>query len=240
MIKVLACTVVASLLGFASVAQAQSAKNPSERETKAEYHLSFADSLETAGAFQGASLVYKMVVELYPNSVYYAEAVRSLGHLYINPFNTARNDSIALYWFKKHLEIPWLQRGERSRSVIVSSLVRERLKSNTTDSRRADVIDSLSQLARIQAAEIAAQSKRIAELRSDLEQTDTDLHILLEFQKNPIVTRRDSLAASSTTLQRLAEATDSQQERKNVEQSNEQLRKLREIDLRALQRRSKR
>jgi hypothetical protein len=237
---IIVCALMFALGGCGSSAQVHENKASDERETNAEYHLAFADSLETAGAFQGASLVYKMLAELYPNSIYYASAVRNLGHVYVNPFNTARNDSIALYWFTKHLEIPWLLRGERARSVIISSMIRERLQFNAVNHRRQDVIDSLTSLARIQSAEVNAQSKKIAELTSDLEQTDNDLRILLEFQKNPTVARRDSLSGVSPDVQRFAEAADVQQARKSAEQTNEQLRKLREIDLRALQRRAKR
>ena len=238
--KIVLCALIIALGGCISSSNVSDNNTISERESKAEYHLSFADSLETAGAFQGASLVYKMVAELYPNSTYYANAVRNLGHLYINPFNTARNDSIALYWFTKHLEISWLPRGERARSVIISSMIRERMQLSSISNRRLNMIDSLSSLARIQSAELNAQSKKIAELTSDLEQTDNDLHILLEFQKNPTVARRDSLNTGSPDVQKFAEAANIQQDRKNAEQTSEQLRKLREIDLRALQRRAKR
>lgn len=236
--KAILCAVFIVFAGCGASAPTQEKNTQKDRETKAEYHLNFADSLETAGVFQGAALVYKMVAELYPNSTYFANAVRNLAHLYVNPFNTARNDSVALFWFKKHLELSWLPRGERARSVIVSSMIRERMQYDALDFRRQDVIDSLSSLARLQAAELNAQSRKIAELTADLEQTDNDLQILMEFQKNPTVALRDSLNNSS--LQKFAEAADAQQERRNIEQTNEQLRKLREIDLRALQRRSKR
>lgn len=226
--------------GCVSAQQLPENSSVTEREAKAVYHLTFADSLETAGAFQGAALVYKMVAELYPNSSYYADAVRNLAHLYVNPFNTARNDSLALYWFTKHLEIQWLLRGERSRSVIISSLIRERLQFSGAENRRLRVVDSLTSIARIQLAEMNAQSKKIAELTSDLEQTDNDLHILLEYQKNPTVARRDSLSAGNVAVQKFAEASSGEQARKNAEQTSDQLRKLREIDLRALQRRVKR
>lgn len=241
MVFALMMVLMLALYGCGSSARMSQNTAVNEREGKAEYHLSFADSLETAGAFQGASLVYKMVAELFPNSAYYANAVRNLGHLYISPFNSVRNDSIALYWFTKHLEISWLPRGERSRSVIVASMIRERMQFSSLDNRKVNMIDSLTSLARIQAAELNAQSKKIADLTSDLEQTDNDLHILLEFQKNPTVARRDSLnVVGSANVQRFAEAADAQEARKNTEQTSDQLRKLREIDLRALQRRTKR
>lgn len=211
-----------------------------EEETKAEYHLAFADSLETAGSFQGAALVYKMVAELYPNTMYYANAVRNLGHLYVNPFNIARNDSTAMYWFVKHLELPWLPRGERTRSVIMLSMIKERMQYSSVDHRRLTSIDSLTSLVKIQASELRAQSKKIADLTAELEQTDNDLQILLEYQKNPAVARRDTSLMNTPVGQRLAEADETQQSKKKVEQTNEQLQKLREIDLRALQRRARR
>jgi hypothetical protein len=212
-----------------------------DKESQADYHLQFADSLETAGSFQGAALVYKMVAELFPNSQHYANAVRNLGHLYINPFNPTRNDSIALYWFTRHLAITWLPRGERTRSVIISSMIRERMQVSSVDNRKSSIIDSLTSLARIQSAELNAQSKKIADLTSDLAQTDNDLQILLEFQKNPTVARRDTLNTSTNlNLPKIAEATDSPQVRKKSDQSTDQLQKLRDIDLRALQRRTKR
>jgi hypothetical protein len=234
------CAMLLSLLGSARSGYPDANSKGTEGEGKAEYLLNFADSLETAGAFQGAALVYKTVTELFPNSEYYSSAVRNLAHLYINPFNSARNDSVALFWFTKHLEISWLPRGERARSVIISSLIRERMQFSAVERRKVRAIDSLSSITRIQAAELSAQSKRIAELSAELEQTDNDLHILLEFQKNPTVARRDSLATGSATMQKIAEAAEVEQARKNAEQTSDQLRKLREIDLRALQRRAKR
>jgi hypothetical protein len=212
-----------------------------EQELRAEYHLHFADSLETAGAFQGAILVYKMVAELYPNTTYYASAVRNLGYLYINPFNDASNDSLALFWFARHLEISWLPRGERTRSVIISSLVRERMNVTNVETKRLQVIDSLTTVSRIQASELELRAKKIAELQSELEQTDNDLQILLEFQKNPTVARQDTLNRPTTlNAQKIAEAADLQQSKDRSKQSADQLQKLREIDLRALQRRTKR
>lgn len=238
--KFVLCFIALAMSGCGAAVQMPATTTLSEREAKAEYHLEFADSLETAGAFQGASLVYKMVAELYPNTMYYANAVRNLGHLFVNPFNSARNDSVALYWFTKHLELSWLPRGERARSVITASLIRERMQVTSVEDRNHVVIDSLSSLARIQAAELNAQSKKIAELTSELEQTDTDLRILLEFQKNPTVARRDSLANGGTVAQKFAESEEAQQAKKSTDQSSEQLKKLREIDLRALQRRTRR
>lgn len=233
MIKVL-------LVSSAWFALAQAGEK-TEQEIRAEYHLHFADSLETAGAFQGAILVYKMVAELYPNTTYYASAVRNLGHLYVNPFNSAANDSIALYWFARHLEISWLPRGERTRSVIISSLIRERMAVASNEAKRLQMIDSLTTVSRIQASELELRSKKIADLQSELEQTDNDLQILLEFQKNPGVARQDTLnRTASTNAQRIAEASDLQQSKDRTKQSADQLQKLREIDLRALQRRTRR
>lgn len=227
------------LAGCASTNTRMDNPAQNEQDAKAEYHFAFADSLETAGAFSGAALVYKMVADLFSGTEHYATAIRNLGLLYINPFNPARNDSIALYYFTKHLEIPSLSRGERARSVILASMIRERMQFNTSDARRQRAIDSLSSLARIQAAELNAQSKKIAELTADLEQTDNDLQILLELQKNADFARRDSILAANPALQKFAEAADVQQARRAQEQQ-EQLRKIREIDLRALQRRARR
>jgi hypothetical protein len=173
--------------------------------------------------------------------MYYADAVRNLGNVYINPFNSARNDSIALYWLTKHLEISWLPRGERTRSVILSSMIRERMQVTAVDNKRLNAIDSLATLVRVQASELDGQSQKITSLQSELEQTDNDLRILLEFQKNPSLARRDSLNQSASSgVQKFADAAEAQQSKERTRQSNEQLQKLREIDLRALQRRTKR
>ena len=236
--KVLLVLLIA--LGLCCSAIFGKAQVNTDEQSRAEYHLTFADSLETAGAFQGASLVYKMVAELYPHTMYYANAVRNLGHAYVNPFNSARNDSVALYWFTKHLEIAWLPRGERTRSVIIAALIRDRLQSGTFNGLRTSVVDSLRSLARIQSAELHAQAGKIAELTSELEQTDNDLQILLEYQKGQRIARKDSINGGGSSSQKLAEASVVQQARKRTDQPNDQLEKLREIDLRALQRRTKR
>ncbi|HXG00840.1 MAG TPA: hypothetical protein VNL69_08635 [Bacteroidota bacterium] len=230
---------VLAFVGCSATGPTMTTTATDEREAKAEYHFAFADSLENAGAFQGAALVYKMVAELYAGTEHYANAIRNLGLLYINPFNGARNDSIALYYFTKHLEIPSLPRGERARSLIIASMIRERMQFNSIENRRVRAIDSLSSLARIQAAELNAQSKKIAELTADLEQTDNDLQILLELQKSTDYAKRDSILSANPALQKFAEATEVQQARRAQEQS-EQLKKIREIDLRALQRRARR
>ena len=120
-------------------------------------------------------------------------------------------------------------------------MIRERMQVSSVDNRKSSIIDSLTSLSRIQSAELIAQSRKIADLTSDLAQTDNDLQILLEFQKNPTVARRDTLNTSaSPNSPRIAEATDSPQIRKKTDQSTDQLQKLRDIDLRALQRRTKR
>lgn len=214
-----------------------------ENVTSAESHLAFADSLETAGSFQGAALVYKMIAELYPQSAEYATAVRNLGHLYVNPFNTARNDSVALYWFRKHLEIPTLIKAERRRSVILASLIRDRMQGAFLRDRRDFLIDSLATLARIQESELNTQAAKIAELTSELYQTDTDLQILLDYQKKPVIAKQDPPKIIKASGQKIA-AKPPQAKKKpellSAVQSGDQLQKLREIDLRALQRRAKR
>jgi hypothetical protein len=125
--------------------------------------------------------------------------------------------------------------------VIISSLVRERMNVTNVETKRLQVIDSLTTVSRIQASELELRAKKIAELQSELEQTDNDLQILLEFQKNPTVARQDTLNRPTTlNAQKIAEAADLQQSKDRSKQSADQLQKLREIDLRALQRRTKR
>ncbi len=208
-----------------------------------ESHLAFADSLETAGSFQGAALVYKMIAELYPQSAEYASATRNLGFLYVNPFNPSHNDSIALYWVRKHLEIPTLLRAERRRAVVFSSLVRDRMQRAFGKDRRDALVDSLTILIRMQEAELTVQAETIDELKSDLDQTDLDLQILLDHQKKPAVVKHEAVKPIKQPAQKIADRLPSAKKKPELisgTQSGDQLQKLREIDLRALQRRAKR
>jgi hypothetical protein len=236
----LLCLGLSIFFGCSSALTSAEGDRLTDAERKAQYQLTFADSLENSRAYLGAATVYKVVVELYPNTPYYAEAVRGLAYLFMNPFNSARNDSIALYWFTKHLEIQSLPRAERSRSLIVASMLRDRMQIAAQNARKNQIIDSLSAVARIQAMELDVKTKKIADITADLEQTDNDLRILLDFQRNPTVSRRDSEGILGSDSQRIAEVDEVEQARRAAEQTNEQLRKLREIDLRALQRRAKR
>ena len=214
-----------------------------ENATSIENHLSFADSLETAGSFQGATLVYKMIAELYPQSAEYSIAVRNLGHLYVNPFNPVRNDSVALYWVRKHMEIRTLPKAERRRSVILAALIRDRMQGLSSKDRRDYLIDSLTSLSRAQQAELRSQAEKVNQLTSELYQTDLDLQILLDYQKKPFATREDPLPPAKPKKQKAAPKTataSKSPELLTAVHSGDQLQKLREIDLRALQRRAKR
>ncbi len=206
-------------------------------------HLAFADSLETAGSFQGAALVYKMIAELYPQSPEYATAVRNLGHLYVNPFNPTRSDSIALFWVRKHLEIPTLVRAERRRSVILASLIRDRRLGVFSKDRRDYLIDSLTSLSRNQELQLRSQGEKINQLTSELYQTDIDLQVLLDYQKESPVSTKAAVVPAKSVKQKPAPKTLAARENPEAitaSRHDDELQKVREIDLRAVQRRAKR
>lgn len=205
-------------------------------------HLAFADSLETAGSFQGAALVYKMIAELYPQSPEYATAVRNLGHLYVNPFNPTRSDSIALFWVRKHLEIPTLVRAERRRSVILASLIRDRMLGVFSKDRRDYFIDSLTSLSRNQESQLRSQNEKINQLSSELYQTDIDLQVLLDYQKQSPVSTKAVVPTKSAKQKPAPKTLPARENPEAITASrhDDELQKVREIDLRAVQRRAKR
>ncbi len=148
-------------------------------EDLAEYHMRVADSLEAASALREAALEYKLVAELYPTTSHYPNAVRNTALLYSNPTNPAGDDSLSLEWFQTYLTLT-IPREERVKAEIYVTML-ERINDLRREmNRRSLSIDSLQSVARKQAGDMAARSKKIQELEAELKKTTVELQNLRE------------------------------------------------------------
>lgn len=148
-------------------------------EARAEYHMAIADSLESLQMLRDAALEYKLVAELFPNTSHYSEAVRNTALLYSNPANPAADDSLSLQWFQTYLTLP-ISRDERVKAEIYVTMLKRITTLRRELSHRAALIDSLHVVARKQSTDLAARTRRVQELESELKKTLSELERLRE------------------------------------------------------------
>lgn len=148
-------------------------------ESRAEYHMRMADSLETASSLREAALEYKLVAELYPKTSQYPNAVRNTALLYSNPSNPEIDDSLALQWFRTYLTLP-IPRKERVKAEIYVAMLKRLTVLRNDINRRSAIIDSLQTVTRKQPIDFTGRSKRIQELEWELKQTKDELERLRE------------------------------------------------------------
>ncbi|MBI4534841.1 MAG: hypothetical protein HY708_01095 [Ignavibacteriae bacterium] len=151
----------------------------SDSESRAEYHMMLADSLETKRALREAVLEYKLVAELYPHTSYFPIAIRNTALLYSNPLNPAVDDSAALHWFEKYLDLA-PSKEERTKAEIYVTMLRRITALQREISRRTGIADSLIVAARRLGIDLAARNRRILELEADLVKSNEELQKLRE------------------------------------------------------------
>ncbi|MER3524286.1 MAG: hypothetical protein C4326_09530 [Ignavibacteria bacterium] len=160
------------LLAFASCKPGATIED--NAEARAEYHMQIADSLESLQMLRGAALEYKLVAELYPNTSHFPNAVRNTALLYSNPANPAADDSLSLQWFQTYLTLP-ISRDERVKAEIYVTMLKRITTLRRELNRRAVLIDSLQVVARKQSADLAARTRRVQEVESELKKTLSEL-----------------------------------------------------------------
>lgn len=148
-------------------------------ESRAEYHMRIADSLEAATALPEASLEYKLVAELYPKTSHYPNAVRNTALLYSNPTNPAVDDSLALQWFQTYLRLS-ISREEKVKAEIYVTMLKRLTKLRKEIHRQSATTDSLLSVTRRQSSELASRNKKVQELESELKKTTFELEKLRE------------------------------------------------------------
>jgi hypothetical protein len=143
------------------------------------YHMRMADSLEEAMSLQLAAAHYAAVAEEYPLSAAYPYAVRKAALLYANEFNPARNDTLALHWFKIYLGLS-LRKAERENVQATASLLQRVVNARERLARLTRQADSLTVVSRAQAGTLGADARRIQALESELEQAQRELQRMKE------------------------------------------------------------
>jgi hypothetical protein len=151
----------------------------SDTETRAGYHMRLADSLQTELALRAATMEYTTVAQLYPQSGYYADAVRNAALLYSNPLNPLMNDSLSLYWFERYLSLR-PPREERAKAEVYVTMLNRIMQLRAEITRRNVVGDSLQSILRRQAGELTARSRRVSDLENELQRTNDELRRLRE------------------------------------------------------------
>jgi hypothetical protein len=150
-----------------------------DAESRAEYHMRVADSLETMYALREAALEYKLVAELYPATSHYPNAVRNTALLYSNPANPAVDDSLSLQWFQTYLTLP-ISREEKVKAEIYVTMLKRLTALRREISRRSAIVDSLQNITRRQSGDLATRTRRNQELELELKKTMSELERLRE------------------------------------------------------------
>jgi hypothetical protein len=148
-------------------------------EVEAQRHMAIADTLERAAELKQATLEYALVAERFPTSSVYATAVRKAAFLYSQPDNPAASDSASRFWLNTYFK---LSQSPEEKQLIQMYLNLADLVQTLKDSlaRQKIIHDGLVAAARKQGNEMAARSKRIQELESDLKNASDELHKLKE------------------------------------------------------------
>jgi hypothetical protein len=139
------------------------------------YRMYLADSLEQVMAIRQAADQYAIIAREHPRSSAYPRAVRKAAMLYASEYNTARSDSLSLYWFTAYLALP-LKKSERDEVQTYVTLL-QRIKTIRDElNRRVIVADSLIAVTKKQAGTMTADMRRrIAELEASVNEAQTEL-----------------------------------------------------------------
>jgi hypothetical protein len=126
-----------------------------------------------------AATHYAAIVDQYPQSTYYAFALRKAGLLYASEYSASRNDSLALGWLTSYLRFP-LKKPEREDIQACISLLQRIQLLHDENARRSVVADSLMAVTRKQATTLSATSRRIQDLEAEIQQTQGELKKMKE------------------------------------------------------------
>jgi len=135
--------------------------------------------LESSSRWNEAAQEYATIVELYPQSALYEEALKKAALLFSHPDNTLRNDSTASEWLDRYsrLSLPpgellSLQLNLRRMSELEG--LREQL------SLEAALSDSILASQRELQEEIAVWSKKVKDLQDELQKVNQELSLMRE------------------------------------------------------------
>ncbi len=134
---------------------------------------------EASGDLADAARGYALAAEQYPKGESFSVAVRRAAILFSHPLNPARDDSVALAWFRVLAEQPipgsekefvHLQIATLERSQILAEQVR----------RQREAGDSLTVVTRRLSLTVANQSRQIQELEAEVKRVSEELRQLKE------------------------------------------------------------
>lgn len=148
-------------------------------DAEARRHLNTAEEYEQAGLFEKAEEEYIAIVESSPQPSLYPDALRKLALLSLHPSNAAGSDSAAVARFRAYL--PHAPTATERESTLLHVRLLERvlaLEEELADQRVS--LDSLSNSKVSLVDELAARSKRLHQVETELQQVSSELKKLRE------------------------------------------------------------
>jgi hypothetical protein len=134
---------------------------------------------EASGDLAGAAQEYAAAAGQFPQGEQFPVAVRRAAILYSHPLNPARNDSIALAWFRvlaaqplpgSEKELVHLQIATLGRSLLLTEQIR----------RQREASDSMTVVTRRLSLTVANQSRQLQELETEVKRVSEELRQLKE------------------------------------------------------------
>jgi len=169
--------VMASAFAIAGCASRETLAPAPRADT--EHVLGLALSYENLGDLRRATEVYTSVATRYPHSDPGAEAAFKAGLLRVNPHNPARDDTLALKWFRIALARPIpLEDRRHAENYSTQLLHLQELRQDLNVQWRLN--DSLRSVIRQQGVAIAGHQRRTLELEEQLSAVNAELKKLKE------------------------------------------------------------
>ncbi len=149
-----------------------------DSEERAKAHMRMADSLEQASAVREAAFEYGLVVQHYPRTEAYPEALRKAALLSLQCSESAQTDSLGRAMLELYLEEgPATQKEQESIETLIALAARlEVLRKETR--RQGQALDSLSVAFHRQTNSVCGQMQRVTDLEQQLRQVMEELRRL--------------------------------------------------------------
>jgi len=142
--------------------------------TEAERQMRLAQSFAESGDFRRAIHLYSIVADNTPETEWGATATHKTALLLSTPRNSARNDSLALVWFRT--TIARTRSTDERLQAEVSIALLDRLMLRVRDARRQrSIVDSLQMALRRQSVMILAQTRRLQDMEHEVVSAQEEL-----------------------------------------------------------------
>lgn len=139
--------------------------------------MGLAQSMEQGGEFNKAIHLYSIVADNAPETEWGATATLKTALLLSSPRNPARNDSLALLWFRT--TIARTRSADERLQAEVSMALLDRLLLRVKDARRQrTIVDSLQTALRRQSGMILSQTRRLQDMEREVVAAQSELQRL--------------------------------------------------------------